>query len=104
MALCFSFQQQTRRLGEKILWYTVLNEKGIWSEPVNLGEIINTEGDEMSPFIHFDGKTLYFASDGRPGMGGFDIWMSRMKDDSTWTEPRNLGYPINTASDDMGLV
>lgn len=91
-------------LGGKDLWYTVLNEKGIWSEPVNLGEIINTEGDEMSPFIHFDGKTLYFASDGRPGMGGFDIWMSRMKDDSTWTEPRNLGYPINTASDDMGLV
>ncbi len=58
----------------------------------------------MSPFIHFDGKTLYFASDGRPGMGGFDIYMTRMNDDSTWTEPQNLGYPINTYNDEMGLV
>jgi outer membrane protein OmpA-like peptidoglycan-associated protein len=58
----------------------------------------------MSPFIHFDGKTLYFASDGRPGMGGYDIYMSRMQDDSTWSEPKNLGYPINTYNDEMGLV
>jgi hypothetical protein len=58
----------------------------------------------MSPFIHFDGKTLYFASDGRPGMGGYDIYMSKMQDDSTWSEPKNLGYPINTYNDEMGLV
>ncbi len=58
----------------------------------------------MSPFIHFDGKTLYFASDGRIGMGGFDLYMTRMKDDSTWTDPKNLGYPINTYNDEMGLV
>jgi OmpA family/WD40-like Beta Propeller Repeat len=58
----------------------------------------------MSPFIHFDGRTLYFASDGRVGMGGFDIYMTRMNDDSTWTEPQNLGYPINTYNDEMGLV
>ena len=90
--------------GGKDLWYSVLNEKGECSAPVNLGEAINTAGDEMSPFIHFDGKTLYFASDGRPGMGGFDIYMSRMKSDTTWTDPQNLGYPINNASDDMGLV
>ena len=65
---------------------------------------INTIGDEMSPFIHFDGKTMYFASDGRVGMGGFDIYMTRMNDDSTWTEPQNLGYPINSCNDEMGLV
>jgi outer membrane protein OmpA-like peptidoglycan-associated protein len=58
----------------------------------------------MSPFIHFDGKTLYFSSDGRPGMGGFDIYMTRMEEDSTWSEPKNLGYPINTYNDEMGLV
>jgi flagellar motor protein MotB len=69
-----------------------------------MGDKINSGGDEMSPFIHFDGKTLYFASDGRIGMGGFDIFMTRMNDDSTWTEPQNLGYPINTYNDEMGLI
>ncbi len=58
----------------------------------------------MSPFIHFDGKTLYFASNGLPGMGGFDIYMTRMNEDSTWSEPKNLGYPINTSSDETGLI
>jgi hypothetical protein len=90
--------------GGKDIWLSRLNEKNKWSEPVNLGSTINTEGDEMSPFIHFDGKTLYFASDGRTGMGGFDLYMTRMKDDSTWTEPKNLGYPINTFSDETGLI
>ncbi|MBK7132506.1 MAG: PD40 domain-containing protein [Bacteroidales bacterium] len=91
-------------IGGKDLWYSRLNEKNEWTEPVNLGDGINTAGDEMSPFIHFDGRTLYFASDGRPGMGGFDVYLTRMNDDSTWTEPQNLGYPINTFSDEMGLV
>ncbi len=58
----------------------------------------------MSPFIHFDGKTLYFASDGRVGMGGFDLYVTRLNNDSTWQEPKNLGYPINTFNDEMGLI
>jgi len=91
-------------LGGKDLWFSIMNDKNLWTDPVNLGKTINTDGDEMSPFIHFDGRTLYFASDGRTGMGGFDIYMTRMKDDSTWTEPQNLGYPINTYNDEMGLV
>lgn len=90
--------------GGKDLWVSRLNENNRWGVPKNLGSNINTEGDEMSPFIHFDGKTLYFASDGRVGMGGFDLFMTRMKDDSTWTEPKNLGYPINTYNDEMGLI
>ncbi|MGC1390669.1 MAG: OmpA family protein [Bacteroidales bacterium] len=90
--------------GGKDIWLTRLDEKNNWTEPVNLGSIINTDGDEMSPFIHFDGKTLYFASDGRIGMGGFDLYVTRLKDDSTWTEPKNLGYPINTFNDEMGLI
>jgi outer membrane protein OmpA-like peptidoglycan-associated protein len=90
--------------GGKDLWYSVLNNKGKWSDPVNPGEKINTPADEMSPFIHFDGKTLYFASNGHPGMGGFDIYMSTMLADTSWTEPKNLGYPVNTASDETGLI
>jgi len=90
--------------GRRDLWYSVITESGTWTTPVNLGDMINTDGDEMSPFIHFDGKTLYFASDGHPGMGGFDIYFSKMNDDTTWTKPKNLGYPINTFNDDMGLV
>jgi len=90
--------------GGKDIWFSRLNSGNTWTTPINIGEIINTAGDEMSPFIHFDGRTLYFASDGRPGMGGFDIYLTRMNDDSTWTEPQNIGYPINTYNDEMGLI
>jgi len=90
--------------GGKDLWYTTLSDNGKWTVPKNLGETVNTNFDEMSPFIHFDGQTLYFASDGLPGMGGFDIFMTRMNNDSVWSAPRNLGYPINTYSDETGLV
>jgi outer membrane protein OmpA-like peptidoglycan-associated protein len=90
--------------GGKDIWMTRLNDKNQWTEPVNLGGTINTEGDEMSPFIHFDGKTLYYASDGKPGMGGFDLFFTRLQPDSTWSTPQNLGYPINTFNDEMGLV
>jgi len=76
----------------------------IWGTPVNLGDSINTPGNEMSPFIHSDGKTLYFASDNWPGMGGFDIFYSRQKNDSVWSAPQNIGYPINSFKDEQGLV
>ena len=76
----------------------------IWGTPVNLGDSINTPGNEMSPFIHSDGKTLYFASDYWPGMGGYDIFYSRQKNDSVWTRPQNIGYPINSFKDEQGLV
>ncbi|HKK42389.1 MAG TPA: OmpA family protein [Bacteroidales bacterium] len=91
-------------MGGKDIWFSRLNGQKKWGEPVNMGSIVNTHGDEMSPFIHFDGRTLYFASDGRVGMGGFDIYVTRLKNDSTWTDPENLGYPINTYNDEMGLV
>jgi hypothetical protein len=91
-------------IGGKDLWYSVYKTNKKWSVPKNLGSTINTAGDEMSPFIHFDGKTLYFSSDGRPGMGGLDIYISRMQEDSSWSKPINLGYPINTFNDEMGLT
>ncbi len=90
--------------GGKDIWFSRLDQKNFWTTPVNMGETINSAGDEMSPFIHFDGKTLYFASDGIQGMGGFDIYFTRMKDDGTWTTPHNLGYPLNTFNDEMGLI
>ena len=75
-----------------------------WGTPVNLGDSVNTPGNEMSPFIHSDGKTLYFASDYWPGLGGFDIFYCRQKNDSVWTTPKNIGYPINSYKDEQGLV
>lgn len=86
------------------IWYSVQDTLGKWSNPKNPGDIINTPGDEMSPYIHFDNRTLYFSSNGHTGMGGFDIFYSRMNDDTSWTKPVNIGYPINTFSDEMGLV
>lgn len=90
--------------GGKDIWYSIHQDNGMWSKPVNPGFTINTAGDEMSPFIHFDGKTLYFSSDGRTGMGGFDIFRTTLREDSTWDEPLNLGYPINTYNDETGLI
>jgi outer membrane protein OmpA-like peptidoglycan-associated protein/Tol biopolymer transport system component len=90
--------------GGKDIWYSILDSSSRWKSPVNMGMDVNSEGDEMSPFIHFDGRTLYFSSDGREGMGGFDLFMTRMNKDSVWSKPENLGYPINTYNDEMGLV
>ena len=75
-----------------------------WGKVENLGDSINTPGDEMSPFIHPDGQTLYFTSDYWPGMGGNDIFFAKMKADSSWSKPMNIGYPINTIHDERGLV
>lgn len=90
--------------GGKDLWSAKLNDKNEWEYPVNLGSVINSEGDEMSPFIHFDGKTLYYSSNGKVGLGGFDIFVTRLINDTTWSEPVNLGYPINSPNDETGLV
>ena len=76
----------------------------IWGKPVNLGDSINTPGNEMSPFIHADGKTLYFASDYWPGLGGFDIFYTKLKNDSLWSTPKNIGFPINSYKDEQGLI
>lgn len=85
------------------IWKSVLDKNGKWTVPENLGEPINTKENEQSPFIHFDNTTLYFSSEGHPGMGKSDIFLSR-KTDSLWSEPINLGYPINSKEDDVGLI
>ncbi len=74
-----------------------------WSEPVNLGDSINTDGIEWSPFMHPDNKTLYFVSSGHYGMGGLDIFKATKINDTTWSKPVNIGYPINTQADEQSL-
>ena len=88
-------------LGGRDIWYVTF-DNGRWSEAKNVGKPINTAADEQTPFIHPDGVTMYFTSAGHPGMGGTDIYMSRLQD-SAWIEPINLGYPINTKEDEGTL-
>ncbi len=90
--------------GNMDIWYSVLDQDGNWGVPKNLGETINTIGNEMSPFIHVDNQTLYFSSDGHTGMGGYDLFVTRRDNYGMWSEPENLGYPLNTHYDEIGLI
>ena len=89
--------------GKRDIYVTRQQEDGTWSPAQNLGAAINTARDEVSPFIHVNGQTLYFASNGRPGFGGFDLYVTEQQKPSQWTEPKNLGYPINTHQDQASL-
>ncbi len=82
--------------------YFCTRDGGKWSKPKNLGPVVNTFGNEMFPFVADNGD-LYFASDGHPGFGGLDIFVSRMVN-GKWTTPKNLGLPINSSYDDFGYV
>ena len=87
--------------GGKDIWVChYINKK--WSSPINLGSNVNTAFDEQSPFIHFDNETLYFSSDGHPGLGKQDIYFSRLKD-AGFGKAVNLGWPINTGKNESGL-
>lgn len=90
--------------GSYDIWKSTLQSDGYWSAAVNLGPEINTPYDEHTPFLHPDGKTLYFSSDGWPGMGNKDIFLSRMDDNGKWAKPENIGYPINTFNEETGLI
>jgi outer membrane protein OmpA-like peptidoglycan-associated protein len=96
------FVRGTREKGMEI-YISHLNDTTGWSNPVSIGDVINTTGDEERPFIHPDNRTLYFASNGHPGLGLHDIFMSKKDDQGNWSKPVNLGYPINTKGDEMGL-
>lgn len=82
--------------------YVSYMENGRWSPPENLGPVINTEGNEVFPFVHEDG-VLYFASDGHTGLGGLDIYYTTPRS-GTWSPVTNMGNPINTISDDFGII
>lgn len=91
-------------LGKKDIWMSTQAESGQWTNPVNLGQPINTPGDDESPFIHQDGVTLYFASDGHPGLGKSDLFKTTRQPDNTWTIPENLGFPINTHAEELRII
>ncbi len=90
--------------GKMDIWKIERKEDGKWSKAINLGDSINTPGNEMSPFIHSDEQTLYFSSDYWAGMGGMDLFLSRKDENNSWSIPTNLGYPINTDGDDMRII
>lgn len=89
-------------LGGMDLYYSDF-QGGEWGEPVNLGNKINTAGNEIFPFIHEDG-TLYYASDGWGGFGGLDIFSTEKSSDSLWQKPTNIGTPFNSSKDDFGFI
>ncbi len=90
--------------GSSDIWKSELLPNGDWTLPVNLGDSINTAGEEQNPFIHPDDQTLYFASKGHQGMGGLDLFYTRKELDGSWGKPVNLGYPINTYADEITLI
>ncbi|WP_029273143.1 OmpA family protein [Flavobacterium sp. KJJ] len=90
-------------LGQSDLYKVTINEDGSFGEPKNLGPSINTEGRETFPFISGDNE-LYFATDGRPGLGGLDIFVSKINSDGTLDDIQNVGEPINSKQDDFGFT
>jgi outer membrane protein OmpA-like peptidoglycan-associated protein len=87
------------------IYYSKKDRNGNWGAAKNLGPMINTQYDEDGPFIDYDGKTLYFSSKGHKGMGGFDIYKSTYNEENdSWSEPVNLGYPMNSPDNDVYFV
>jgi len=86
------------------IWYAELNDSGKWNKAQKLSDEINTPEREESVFIHPDGRTLYFSSNGHLGMGGLDIYKTQKDEDGNWGKPVNLGYPINTSSNENSLL
>ena len=89
-------------LGKRDIWVSKLDSTNMWAKATNLGNPINTIEDDLSPFIHANGKTLFFASEGHVGMGGLDLYFTENQQ-SKWLKPENLGYPLNTFEDQVAL-
>jgi outer membrane protein OmpA-like peptidoglycan-associated protein len=89
--------------GKEDIWVTNLDDKGQWTKPKNMGSTINTAELDNDPFIHVNGKTLFFSSEGHIGYGGADIFKAEFKN-GAWATPENLGYPINDFKDQRGMV
>lgn len=90
-------------MGGRDIWYVYQVAAGKWSKPVNAGPTINTADNEESPFIHFDGQSMYFMRDGKGGLGGYDLYMSRRNIDGSWQTPKNMGAPINSGANEGAL-
>jgi outer membrane protein OmpA-like peptidoglycan-associated protein len=83
------------------IYVSHLDEKGEWGEPENLGPVINTKFEEHTPFISSNDSILFFSSQGHKSIGGVDVFHSSLQSDGTWSEPENMGYPVNTTGDDL---
>jgi outer membrane protein OmpA-like peptidoglycan-associated protein len=96
--------ESDKGFGDQDLHVSFLNNDNTWSEPLNMGNIINSAGPDATPFLAADGKTLFFSSAGHKGFGGYDIFVSRRLDDSwtNWSVPENLGANINTWASEIG--
>jgi len=90
--------------GGSDIWLSHKDLFGRWQKPENLGPSVNTKYDEWSPFIHSDGVTLYFSSEGHVGMGGVDVFVTNIINDTIINEPKNIGFPVNTFADEKGFV
>ena len=99
-----TYDRQRRNPDNQDIYVSRITEHGTWSNPEKLPANINTPYREESVQIHPDGKTLYFASNGHQGMGGLDIYMSRLNDQGEWGDPVNLGYPLNTFMDENSIL
>lgn len=90
--------------GGRDLYYSERLPNGKWAPAKNMGPHINSAGDDQAPFIHADNQTLYFTSDGLPGYGGADLFVTRKNKEGEWGIPENLGYPINTIENEGSMA
>ncbi len=89
--------------GGSDIWMCVRQADGRWGKAINLGDSINPPGNEMAPFLHADGRTLYFSSNGRPGLGGYDLYVSHEDSAGDWSKAVNLGFPVNTKANELNI-
>jgi outer membrane protein OmpA-like peptidoglycan-associated protein len=101
-ALLMSVEREDSR-GDRDLYVSFQKNDSLWSSPLNLGDMLNTAGEESAPFLASDNKTLYFSSNGFSGYGGSDVYMTKRLDDTwtNWSEPENMGPDINTELNDL---
>ncbi|BDD09005.1 cell envelope biogenesis protein OmpA [Fulvitalea axinellae] len=89
--------------GGRDIYFSYKNENEEWELARNLGRSINTKDDEIAPFVHVNGGTLYFGSEGHPGLGGYDLFYSERAPDGSWGGAKHMGYPINNHRDQISL-
>ncbi len=100
--LLMSIEREDSR-GSRDIYVSFQKNDSTWTEPLNLGSVVNTAGEESAPFLASDDKTLYYSSNGFSGYGGADVYMSKRLDDTwtNWSEPQNMGPDINSKLDDL---
>lgn len=91
-------------MGGRDIWYVYQLSAGKWSNPINAGPAINSAGDDESPFVHYDGQTMYFMRNSKEGLGGYDLYITRKGIDGKWQKAENMGSPINTGADEGALT